>query len=117
MIYEIQGDIDSLTTRLQNIDVDVAFSTVYVDIDEVDEYTATESEKEEQGFFERLVDMFIDSWEDFTGFLERLAEFIIYGIWYFAIIIIAVVAVRRFVKKRKKKKVIPPDNNSDTHTK
>lgn len=117
MIYEIQGDIDSLTTRLQNIDVDVAFSTVYVDIDEVDEYTATESEKEEQGFFERLVDMFIDSWEDFTYFLEKLAEFIIYGIWYFAIIIIAVVAVRRFIKKRKKKKVAPPDNNSDTHTK
>ena len=90
---------------------------MYVDIDEVDEYTATESEKEEQGSFERLGNMFIDSWKDFTGFLEKFVEFIIYGIWYFAIIIIAVVVVRRFVKKRKKKKVTPQDNNSDTHTK
>lgn len=99
-ISELNVEIMNLTTQIQSMDMDVAYSTIDIRLNEVIDYSEIRTPESERNFFERVKYAFIDSWENFLFFLEDLVMFLIYNVWYIAILIIAIILLRKFKKHR-----------------
>ncbi len=106
-IAEVQAQINRLTTDIQSMDRDVAYSTVHLIIDEVEVYSDTPREEVQMTFGENVKSHFASSWR---GFVEGLQEFVLmlidsmWGLIVFALLVLAVVfIVRRNLAKNRKK--------------
>lgn len=102
-ISEVQAEITKLTTVIQSMDMDVNYSTVTIRLSEVVEYSDTPREYQELTFMQKVGQRFVDSWENFVGFLEAVVYIIIDCIWFLIIIAILIVIAIYFSKKRKAK--------------
>lgn len=96
-LTEVQTDLNILQTQLNEMDTDVYYSTVTVNVREVIEYS-----KAPESFFENLGKAFARGWRGFVEFLEDLA-IAIADSWPFLLILIAaaVFAVSRYKKTGK----------------
>lgn len=99
-ISEVQAEINNLTTKIQSMDMDVAYSTVTINIEEVTEYSDTPREYQELSFFDKLSQRFQNSWEGFLDFLEETLYFFIDVGWY---LIILAIILYIWIKVRRKK--------------
>ena len=104
-ISEVQYQIDRLTTEIKRMDLDINYSTLTITVNEVNEYTLTELEKESQPFFVRLWENIKNSAVSFARTSEGMLVSLIYMIWYIAVIVIIVVVIRK-IKARKRKSEI-----------
>lgn len=120
-LTDIQIQISKLVTRMNEIQTDVAYSYVYVTINEVREYVEDEPEDiKEDTFGQRLKETVSGSFSVFLTLMEKLLFIFIYllphiitlGIFAFIILLI-IKAVNKF-KKPKFSNNIPPVSTLQT---
>ena len=69
-LTDVEAELNAKKTNLAAMDVDVAYSTINIDVREVLVYT--EEETPTITFGQRVVRAFKESWKGFTGFMEGL---------------------------------------------
>ncbi|MGN0692258.1 MAG: DUF4349 domain-containing protein [Oscillospiraceae bacterium] len=104
-LTELQVQIARIKTRMNEIRTDVAYSYVYISINEVREYTPEPVKKDT--FFQRLSNTLSDAASGFLSFLEGLLFVLIYLFPYLiliGIIIAIIAAIRKKSKARRAEK-------------
>ena len=107
-LMDVRSELEEVTSQLRVMDNQVSYGTVYLDVDEVREYTVVEEEPE--GFFARIGNGFMKSLKNMGNFCKEFVIFMIVAIPYlipFAVIaaVIAIViklGIRRARKRREK---------------
>ena len=102
-LNEVQSDIASLEAQKKDYDSRIAYSTVYLRVNEVRRATGNDPT-----FFEEVGDVFMNSLYDIGEFFRGLGVFLIGGFLYIIIwggvIFAALFLILKFVKKRREKK-------------
>ncbi len=105
-LSEVRYEIESIERNLRNLDQRLAYSTVTLELREVEDYTPTVPVT--RTFGEKLTDALSDGWK---GFVRGIQNFVVNiarslpGLVLFSAVVIAVVlTVRRWFKRRKAKK-------------
>ena len=110
-LTDVQYEIDSATNTMAEIDYDVQYSTVKLNIAEVLKYT--EREENPKNFVERLWSYIKGSTENFLDNVEELLEGLIYAVPNLALWVVIYIVVSRIFKKiwkkRKDKKALEKD--------
>lgn len=117
-LTDIQIEISKIKTRMNDIQTDVAYSYVYVTMNEVREYTA-EPEKTDT-FIQRLSNTVSKATAKFLSVMENLLFILIYLFPHLAVIglvIFIIVKIVMFNKKRKNKAIEVPKETVSTETK
>jgi hypothetical protein len=81
------------------MDVDIAYSTIHIDVMEVLEYTKDAEPVKTSTFSDRLKNNLKDSWEDFLLFLENALFFLIHALPILVILGIFAAVIVFAVKK------------------
>lgn len=108
-LTEIQIEISKIRTRMNDISTDVAYSYVYITINEVREYA--EEPVKTDTFMQRLGKTISDSTSSFLGFMEDVLFLFIFlfpHLIIIGIIVFIIVKISKASKKRKMNKIIPP---------
>ena len=100
-LAEVQQRLAIYKSNLGEMDMDIAFSTISIQINEVMEYTRV---VEEMNFIQKIVAAIKDSADSFGEFLEGTLITLIYAIPYIAICVVIVIAIKISVKNKRKKK-------------
>jgi len=100
-ISTLENQINSMTTEIRTMDIDVAYSYVYINLKEVVEYTEETPVVKKSTFLDRLKNTLVDTWSDLLKFLENLLFLIIRLIPYIIVIGIIVITIRLIYKTRK----------------
>lgn len=74
-LTQVQSQLSKLQTQLVYMDMDVAYSYVNIELEEVFEYTS--EPQQQKGFFVRLVDEAVDGFKDMIIGLQDLVIFIV----------------------------------------
>lgn len=101
-LTDIQINIANIRTRMNAIRTDVAYSYVYITLNEVKEYVSAPVKTDT--FFDRLSNTLSDAGNGFLEFLEGLLFMIIYLAPYLVLIGIVVFVIILIVKKSKKRR-------------
>jgi hypothetical protein len=107
---QVRSEINRLNSNIQNMDIDVAYSYIYLTLTEVVEYTQPQVGRSTETFWDRFKNNFEDTYTGFLDFLEGFLFFIIRVIPYAVFIAIIVFVYRKtplhrmFKKKREEKK-------------
>lgn len=101
-LTDIQIQIANIKTRMNAIETDVAYSYVYITINEVKEYVSEPVKTDT--FLDRLAVTLKNAGSGFLNFLEELLFLIIYLAPYLVLIGLVVFIVVSIVKKIKKRK-------------
>lgn len=107
-LTEVRGDLEEVTSKLRLYDNMVDYGTVYLDLNEVREYTVVEEEPE--GFFARIGKGFMKSLKNIGIFLRELVIFLIVAIPYllpFAVIAVVIVLLIKWRRKKRSNKKPP----------
>lgn len=107
-LMDVRTELEEVTSQLRVMDNQVNYGTVYLDLDEVREYT--EVEEEPDGFFARIGKGFMKSLKNMGDFCKEFVIFMIVVIPYlipFAVIAVVIVlivklSIRRARKRREK---------------
>ena len=105
-LADVRYETESIERNLRNMDMQIRYSTVSIDLDEVEIYTPTVTVQ--RTFGEKFADAFSDGWRSFgrsfqrfvLGLTEALPSLILLAV----IVVVVVVIVRRCVKKGRAKK-------------
>lgn len=100
-LTEIQVEIAKLKTRMNQIKTDVAYSYVYLTINEVREYQAAPVKKDT--FAQRLLNTLSNAGHGFLEFLEELLFFLIYAVPYLVLMGLGLFIFVKIIKALKKK--------------
>lgn len=105
-LYDVERQINNLTTEIKYMDMDVAYSYVNISLNEVVEYSTDKEPVKTNKFIDRLKNTIHDTFTGFGSFLESLLFFIInlipYLILLFVIYIIYKFGIKKLIKKFKK---------------
>lgn len=111
-LSEVRYEIESIERNLRNLDQKLAYSTVNLDICEVEVYTPVASAQ--RTFGEKLSDAFADGWNGFVGFC---GDFVLWfasalpGLVLFAAVVAAaVLVILRIARRREAKRTPPPED-------
>lgn len=113
-LSEVRYEIESIERNLRNLDQRLAYSTVTLELQEVEIYTP--SVPVQRTFGEKLSNAFADGW---SGFVRGLQNFTIGLALYLptlvllAVIAVAVVLIVRALRRRAKKKIQPGTPKKD----
>lgn len=110
-LTDVRTELEQVTSALKLYDNQVNYGTIYLNIDEVREYTVVE---EPQTVWERIGAGFVESMKNVGNFLVELFVFLVVKIPYLVLIgaVVAVtVVVLRHRKKKKKNTPAPPQTN------
>lgn len=107
-LMDVRSELEEVTSQLRVMDNQVSYGTVYLDVDEVREYTVVEEEPD--GFFARIGKGFMKSLKNMGDFCKEFVIFMIVAIPYLipfgviAVVIVIVVklSIRRAKKRREK---------------
>ena len=99
-LTELRYQIESIQTSLNNWDRRVDYSYIYLDIQEVQEYTPEARET----YGQKLWREFTDGFKDAAEFALDLVLFIVGSIPAIIVIVIAVLIARPYVRKRREKR-------------
>ena len=112
-LTNIQIEISKLTTRMNEIQTDVAYSYVHLTINEVREYVEDEPvEEEPDTFFTRLKKTVSSSTKGFLSVMETLLFILIYLLPHLVIIGIFIFGITALSKAIKKKRIAKYPQNS-----
>lgn len=113
-LADVRYEIESIERNLRNLDMQISYSTVSVDLQEVEVYTPTAPVQ--RTFGEKLSDAFASGWRGFTRGLQRfaigMAEALPTLIILAVIVVACIILVRRLVKKHRTKKQPPEQNDT-----
>ena len=101
-LSEVERQLNVYKTDLSQMDKDVEFSTVYIDLQEVKRYTET---VETTTFREKLAFAFEDAIHSFKGFCEDVVLFVVRYFPYLIIIAILIALFIRWLRKRRAQKI------------
>ncbi len=101
-LTELQVKIAGIKTRMTEIQTDVDYSTIELNLREVTKYN--EAPEQTDTFFQRLGNTVSDTWKNFGIFLEAMLFFFIRILPYAVIIGLIVLVVLWITKKRKWKR-------------
>ena len=108
-LSDVRYEIERIERELRNMDQRLAYSTVTVDLQEVEIYTHTSPVQ--RTFGQKISNAFKSGWEDFGNGMENFAVNVVGSLPTLIILVILgvalVVVVRRNIKKRKAKKELP----------
>lgn len=114
-LSEVRYEIESIEQNLRNLDRDIAYSTIYLDLREVEVYTPTVSVQ--RTFGERLADSLSNGWRGFVDFCKSLVLFLASS-WpvliFLAVIIVVVIVV---IRRKRKARILPkqpPEKTDET---
>ncbi len=103
-LTEVRYELDSVTSQLRTYDNQINYATIYLNLEEVQEYTPVE----EPTLWERIRSGFTDS---IQGLWESLQDLLVFAIValpflvvYGAILAVVILVLRRIRKRRKAKK-------------
>lgn len=103
-LYNVIEEIEAYETQLRLYDNLVSYSTVYMSVEEVVEYTKITEEEPTWG--ERLADAFKESWREFGEGFQDFTVWLLYAIptlLVLAVIATAVIAIVLVVARRQKR--------------
>ena len=114
-LSDVRYEIESIERSLRNYDMQIKYSTVDLDLREVEIYTPTVSVR--RTFGEKLSDSLSDGWHGFTrglqdiilGLASALPALVILAV----IVIVVIVLIRKGQKKRKARKAEQPQQPTD----
>jgi len=101
-LSEVERQLNSYKTDLSQMDKDVEFSTVYIDLQEVKRYTET---VEKTTFREKLGFAFEDAISSFRDFCEGVILFVVRNFPFLIIFAIIVALIIRWLAKRRAQKI------------
>ena len=110
-LSEIQQELAILRSNLSSMDVDIAYSTISVNINEVMEYTYT---VEELTFIQRVANAIKNSGSSFVEVLSSLVIALIFMFPYIIIVLVLTIIVIHIVKKKKNKKTAQAETSNIT---
>jgi hypothetical protein len=99
-ITTLQYQINSYKTQIRTMDMDVAYSYVYLTLKEVVEYSEVEEVTKTNTFVDRLKNTCTDTWKGFLVFLENLLFLIIRLLPTIIIVGIILIIIRLFFWKK-----------------
>ena len=104
-LTQVERELNDEKTQLSAMDRDVGFSTVYIRLEEVFEYTEQVVEvtywERLQKAFGRAIDNFIEFWGDLILFIAETFPFLI-------MLGIVIVLIRRFLRRRRARRMKVP---------
>lgn len=101
-LSEVERQLNSYKTDLSQMDKDVEFSTVYIDLQEVKRYTET---VEKTTFREKLGFAFEDAISSFRDFCEGVILFVVRNFPFLIIFAIIAALIIRWLAKRRAQKI------------
>jgi len=101
-LSEVESQLNSYKTDLSQMDKDVEFSTVYIDLQEVKRYTET---VEKTTFREKLGFAFEDAISSFRDFCEGVILFVVRNFPFLIIFAIVIALFVRWLAKRRAQKI------------
>ena len=104
-LMDVRTELEEVTSQLRVMDNQVNYGTVYLDLDEVREYT--EVVEEPDGFFERIGKGFMKSLKNMGNFCKEFVIFLIVAIPYlipFAVIAVVIVLIVKLSIRRNRKR-------------
>lgn len=113
-ISEVQAKILSLTTEIQSMDMDVAYSTIDVNLSEVIAYTERLDPESQRTFSGRISEAFTESYTNLVEFVQDLVIGIVYNMYtliFIALVIIVVICIARRSNKKLKERKVTNSNN------
>lgn len=102
-LTELQVKIASIKTRMNEINEDVAYSTIEIQIREVTKYEQEKVPEKTDTFPQRLSNTLKDTWKYFLIFMEGLLFFVIRIFPYVLIAGVILLIVLRYHRKKKRK--------------
>lgn len=99
-LSDVRYELESYTSTLRNLDNHIDYATVYLFIEEVQEYTPVE----EPTFFERITEGWSDSLEGLWESLQDLVVFLVVSFPFLLVYGSALVLILLLVKKLRKNK-------------
>lgn len=102
-IADVEARILMLTTEIQSMDLDVDYSKVNIDIEEVIKYSEREMPAEKRTFLNRVWLECKDSWHSLLTFIENLILWFISAVWKIAIFVLIVLGIKKYLNKHNKK--------------
>ncbi|MEE3487433.1 MAG: DUF4349 domain-containing protein [Bulleidia sp.] len=103
-LSEVETQLNQKKSYQAQMDTDVEYSTVSIDISEVNQYTPSEDHPL-GNFGKRFVDGVKSGWHDFLWFLQELVIFLVGHIPHIALLAGIVVLIKKLVSRRKQKKL------------
>lgn len=109
-LTEVRYELQSYESQMRSFDNNIEYSTIYLDVYEVER----ESSKDEGGFGDRLKERLSDNFYNMGNGLEGLALFVLGGLPYW--ILLAVIAalvilvIKRIIKRKKMKQILKQTN-------
>lgn len=118
-LAEVQTELNKQKTLLSSMDMDVDYSTINLNIEEVLEYSQSQPGQKTNKFIDRLKNTIVDSWESFVNTLEELLFLIIRLIPVAILGLIIIIPIFKILKKKGKlsKKTNKKLNNEKTDSK
>jgi hypothetical protein len=117
-LAEVRYEIESIERSLRDLDLQIAYSTVNIELDEVEAYTPTANAT--RTFGQKLTDALSDGWHGFVRGLQSFCVFLAAAlptlILLAAIAAVVVLIVRAARKKRRAKAKKPEAPKQDAET-
>ena len=101
-LSEVERQLNSYKTDLAQMDKDVEYSTVYIDLQEVKRYTET---VEKTTFREKIGYAFEDAISSFRDFCEGIVLFVVRNFPFLIILAILIALFVRWLRKRRAQKI------------
>ena len=119
-LSEVRYEIESIERELRNLDQRLAYSTVNIDLQEVEIYTQTAPVQ--RSFGEKLTDSLSDGWQDFLtgcenlllGVAQSLPVLLLLLVVLLAVVIILVKLIKKWIPKMMRKIDENHDETSET---
>ena len=94
-LAEVQRQLERYQTQLIGMDMDIQFSTITIDLNEVGEFS---THLDEITFMQEFKEAVVDSWRSFREFVENVTIGLVYCAPYLIILAICVVLFIKLVK-------------------
>ena len=115
-LADVRYETESIERNLRNMDMQIRYSTVSIDLDEVEIYTPTVTVQ--RTFGEKFADAFSDGWRSFGRGLQRfvlnLTAALPTLLLLAVIAVVIVLIVRRCVRKRRARRAEKPSDGADS---
>jgi hypothetical protein len=100
-LTEVQAQLDSLTSQLKVYDNLVDYGTIYLSVEEVEQYT--EVQEKDPTMWQRISTGFVNSAKNVWNFLKGVVVVLIVGLPYLALVAVAGIAVWLIIRRKRKK--------------
>lgn len=113
-LADVRYEIESIERNLRNLDMQISYSTVNIDLQEVELYTPTAPVQ--RTFGQKLADALSDGWHGFTRGLQRfvigLAAALPTLVILLVLAVVCFIVVRRIIKKHRARKQPPQQDDT-----